>query len=84
MPTFTLSIARIGATSQAVPQKKASSAYDRLDEVGVAFHALVKGVLTERLGVDCGVPRPPGLPMTDEQRAAIGRIVSEMELAKAA
>ena len=65
-------------------QKKASSAYDRLDEVGVAFHALVKGVLTERLGVDCGVPRPPGLPMTDEQRAAIGRIVSEMELAKAA
>ena len=61
-------------------QKAANLAYDRLSEGGVAFHALVKGVLTERLGVDCGDPRPPGLPMTSEQRAEIGRIVSEMEL----
>ena len=61
-------------------QKAANLAYDRLSEGGVAFHALVKGVLTERLGVDCGDPRPPGLPMTSKQRAEIGRIVSEMEL----
>ena len=61
-------------------QQKASAAWGALADTGVAFHALVKGVLTERLGVDCGDPRPPGLPMSEEQRGQIRSIVSEMAL----
>lgn len=37
----------------------------------VAYHAAFKAVLSVKLGVDCGVPRPPLLPLTEEQRQGV-------------
>ena len=65
-------------------QKTASHAFDRLNETEIPFLTLIKGVLSERLGVDCGDPRPPGLPMSEEQRAKLKKVVDELELAKVA
>jgi dihydrodipicolinate synthase/N-acetylneuraminate lyase len=31
-----------------------------------------------RLGIDCGDPRPPALPLTKEQRQDLERIVDEL------
>ena len=42
-----------------------------------------KAVLGERLGIDCGDPRLPLLPMTPEQRAECLRRAAEMGLTKA-
>jgi dihydrodipicolinate synthase/N-acetylneuraminate lyase len=55
---------------------RAEEAQDRASEVGIAvrqfgMHPTLKAVLTERLGIDCGDPRPPGLPLTPEQRAIL-------------
>ena len=35
------------------------------------FHAIMKAVLSERLGIDCGDPRPPGQSLTAAERAAL-------------
>ena len=53
--------------------KRAEAAQDRATEVGTLvlgerFHASIKAVLSERLGIDCGHPRPPQLPLTPEER----------------
>ena len=49
-------------------QEKASSAAEALS-VPAKFHGAIKGVLSQRLGIDCGDPRPPGEPLTSEERA---------------
>ena len=67
--------------------KKAEAAQDRASETvealmgcGGGFHAMIKAALDMRLGIDCGDPRPPALPLTKEQRQALERIVDELDL----
>ena len=49
-----------------VAQEKASQVTDLVRSIGL--HAGTKAILSERLGIDCGAPRPPGQPITPEQR----------------
>lgn len=72
---------------QAGELKKAEAAQDRASETvealmrcGGGFHAMIKAALGMRLGIDCGDPRPPALPLTKEQRQALERIVDELDL----
>ena len=39
--------------------------------VEFGLHATTKAILSERLGIDCGTPRPPGLPLTPEERSQV-------------
>jgi dihydrodipicolinate synthase/N-acetylneuraminate lyase len=48
------------------------------------LHATAKAALSERLGIDCGDPRPPGLPLTAEQHAQVMKSMAEMGLASVA
>jgi dihydrodipicolinate synthase/N-acetylneuraminate lyase len=57
-------------------QERGSALADALFSCG-EFHAVLKATLAERLGIDCGSPRPPGLPLTAEQRVALKKIVAE-------
>lgn len=59
-------------------QSKAQEMIAGIFELGSGFHAVLKAVLSERLGIDCGGPRPPGLPMTVEQRAALRERLAEL------
>ena len=41
---------------------------------------MIKVAIGLRLGIDCGDPRPPALPLSKEQRAALERIVAKLDL----
>lgn len=58
-------------------QEKATAALEKV-WVGGGFHALIKAALSERLGIDCGNPRPPGAPLTKEQRATLRERLGEL------
>ena len=62
-------------------QEKASEVTDLVRRFGL--HATTKAILSERLGIDCGVPRPPGQPLTVEQRAVLLERLKEMGIARA-
>jgi len=40
--------------------------YDK--NLGIGFHSLLRHVSSRVLGIDCGPPRPPGLPLSAEQQ----------------
>ena len=61
-----------------VAQRKAREMIEGIFQFGSGFHAVLKAVLSERLGIDCGGPRPPGSPMTAEQRAALRERLAEL------
>ena len=44
------------------------------------FHGVLKSAVSHRLGVDCGSPRPPGMPLSVEQDAILKRRLSELDL----
>jgi len=44
------------------------------------FHGVLKSAVSHRLGVDCGSPRPPGMPLSVEQDAILKRRLSELNL----
>lgn len=44
------------------------------------FHATLKAVLSQRLGIDCGAPRPPGEMLTSAERAALAAKVAALNL----
>ena len=48
------------------------------------FHAIAKAVLSARLGIECGDPRPPGQALTGEERAALLRRAAKMGLVEEA
>ncbi|MEZ4870383.1 MAG: dihydrodipicolinate synthase family protein [Caldilineaceae bacterium] len=48
------------------------------------FHAIAKAVLSARLGVECGDPRPPGQPLTAAERAELMEKVAALGLNKVA
>ena len=63
-----------------VAQDKARETIDALSGLGGGFHAMVKAVLSERLGIDCGNPRPPASPLTPAQRRALANRLEELGL----
>ena len=65
-------------------QDKACTVLEAFQGCGGGFHAMMKGVLTERLGVPCGDPRSPGAPLSKSQRAAIKQRVEDLGLATSA
>lgn len=70
---------------QAGDMKRAQAAQDRGTEIANllrphTFHAIMKAVLSERLGIDCGSPRPPAEPLTPEERKALRKSLVELEL----
>lgn len=72
---------------QAGDLKRAEDAQDRATEVTnlvrrFGLHATTKVVLSARLGIDCGNPRPPGLPLTAEQCQQVLTRAAELGLAR--
>jgi len=63
-------------------QEKASQVTDLVRSIGL--HAGTKAILSERLGIDCGAPRPPGQPITLEQRTMMQKRVNELGIGRAA
>lgn len=63
-------------------QDKASDATKLVLEFGL--HPTAKFILSERLGIDCGDPRLPGLPLTSDQKETILKRMEEMGLNKVA
>ena len=69
--------------------KRAEAAQDRAAEVGtlireMTFLSTIKVILSERLGIDCGEPRPPSLPLSPEQRAYALKRAAELGLTRVA
>ena len=64
-------------------QDRACEAADRVLGCGGGFHGLLKATLSERLGIDCGHPRPPGSPLTVDQLTALRKCVAELGLTNA-
>ena len=58
-------------------QDKATAAYEAIS-AGGGFHNVLKAAVGERLGIECGPPRPPAAPMDGEQRAQIAETVKEL------
>ncbi len=58
-------------------QDRASGLWQALSACGGEYHAVAKAALSIRLGIDCGAPRAPGVPLTDEQHQALRRIMGE-------
>lgn len=63
-------------------QDKASDATMLVREFGL--HPTAKFILSERLGIDCGAPRPPGQPLTNDQKNIVLKRMEEMGLTKVA
>ena len=66
---------------------RAEAAQDLAAEIGAlvrqfGLQQTVKAVLSERLGIDCGDPRPPGLPLTPDQRASLLSRAAELGLTR--
>jgi dihydrodipicolinate synthase/N-acetylneuraminate lyase len=72
---------------QAGDLKRAEAAQEKASQVAdlikpFKFHAIVKAVLSERLGLDCGNPRPPIPSLTAEERAELLDKVARLGLVK--
>jgi len=63
-------------------QSRAREAVDEILRLGGGFHAILKAALSERLGIDCGDPRPPAFPLAAEQRTALRHRLEELGLAE--
>ena len=61
-------------------QEKASAVAETLI-VPSKFHAAIKAVIGQRLGIDCGEPRPPGEALTADERAQLADKVVALGLA---
>ena len=45
-----------------------------------SFHGVLKSAVSYRLGLDCGTPRPPGIPLSKEQDDALRKRLSDLNL----
>lgn len=61
-------------------QDEACRIWEVIGAAGGEFHATAKFALSLRLGIDCGDPRPPGLPLTSPQRSAIEKAMQALNL----
>ena len=64
----------IGAQEKAREVVEAVRIYD--------YFASMKVAIGARLGIDCGAPRPPGLPLSEAQRSDLLRRTAELGLTK--
>jgi 4-hydroxy-tetrahydrodipicolinate synthase len=48
------------------------------------FIGIFKAIMTERLGVDCGVPRPPLLAVPEERKAELLKLAADIGILKVA
>ncbi len=74
---------------QAGDIKAAMAAQDKASEATAIVrlhgnHPTSKFILSERLGIDCGAPRPPGQPLTEQQRADVLQKITALGLTKVA
>ena len=61
-------------------QDRASRLWETVGACGGEFHSVIKTVLGARLGISCGAARPPGEPLTGEQRACVLAAVKKLGL----
>lgn len=59
-------------------QQTGAELYDIVQEFG--FPVSLKVLLSERLGIECGDPRPPGTPLTPDRRKALWKKASDLGL----
>jgi N-acetylneuraminate lyase len=69
--------------------KRAEAAQDRASEIlpmliRVGYFQGIKALVSERLGIDCGAPRPPFAPLTAEQIAHVRDEAARLGLTKVA
>ena len=67
--------------------ERAKTAQDKASEATMivrtfGLHAVTKFILSERLGIDCGDPRPPGQPLTSEQKSYVLSKMEELGLTR--
>ncbi len=67
----------------------AEAAQDRASDATLlartyGLHSTAKFILGERLGIDCGNPRPPGQPLTSAQQAEVIAAMAQIGIARAA
>jgi N-acetylneuraminate lyase len=70
---------------QAGDWERAQAAQDKATAVAnmmhpYKFHAIIKTVLSQRLGIDCGNPRLPGQPLSEVERADLVQKLTELNL----
>ena len=70
---------------QAGDLEQAQAAQEKASQVAALvetfkFHGVVKAVLSERLGIDCGVPRPPAQGLTASEQTALSQKLKELGL----
>ena len=67
-------------------QAEASQMVEKLITLfeGSRYIAICKLVLSHRLGIECGDPRLPAMPLTDEQRSVVLDTVAQLRLEPAA
>lgn len=64
-------------------QRRARTLLRVIDELGwMRFLASMKAILSHRLGIDCGDPRPPGAPLTDEERRRVVQVAERLGLGR--
>lgn len=64
-------------------QERGARLYDLIFDFGEQnYLAIVKVVMSEILGIDCGHPRLPGLPLTNEQQTRVLQRAAELELTR--
>lgn len=68
-----------GDTAAAQAAQDRGIAVAKLAQIG-NFHGALKAATGYRIGVDCGHPRPPGLPLTPEQDQAVRNLLAELDL----
>ena len=66
---------------------RAEAAQDKASEISrlfrrFQFHSTAKAGLTERLGIDCGAPRPPGQPLTPDQHAVFVERLNQLGIGR--
>ena len=69
--------------------ERAEAAQDRASDATLlarehGLHPTAKFILSERLGIDCGDPRPPGLPLTAAQQADVLARMAHIGIGKVA
>lgn len=65
-------------TAAQAAQEEASKVADLI--LPFKFHAVAKAVLSQRLGIDCGDPRPPMQPLTTAEKRALRAKVDALGL----
>lgn len=64
----------------AAAQQKATAVTQLVRSCGFKFHAVGKALLSARLGIDCGGPRPPGQPLTSAECVTVVAAAQDLGL----